>query len=659
MTRLRIIVLTLLTLVSTVLFASIADSTDAPIVIISSYNPEIKNINDNINDFSNEYVAKGGLLPIKVENMNCRNLSESPEWKARLLGLLSPYYENGKRPAAIVLLGVEASSTYFSIDNEEIKSTPVLVGMRSVNLVKVPDDSIADLRTWNPESYDVTTDFPDYNIVGGSIYKYDVDKNIQLIKHLYPRVDSLAFLSDNSFGGVTIRSHFMKMMKSHSEYTIQSLDGRTMTFNDVNNAISQIKGDKAIVIGTWRIDSTDSYALGNTAYSFSASNTTIPAFALSSVGLGFWAIGGFVPDYQPIGKHLAESFYAFEQSGKQQQMEVVRCVYKFDFEKLNDLHISRNILPKDSEILNEPVSAWRKYWEVILGVTVVIIILLGAFLLTAHHLRLSKKLSKRLEVRGYELEVAKEAAENAKEAAEVAKEAAEAANKMKSQFIANMSHEIRTPLNAVIGFSQMLTNPNIPISDEERMEFGIYIKSNSDVLLNLINDILDISKVDAGTMKYNISEADIVRLCHTATESARNDKMLAPGVQIISDLPDHPVVIETDPMRILQILNNIFSNAKKFTEKGSITISLDESDADYIKISITDTGSGIPADKAETIFERFKQLDSFKQGTGLGLSIVRTFVENFGGKIWVDTTYTDGARFIFTLPRKSNALLSS
>lgn len=240
-----------------------------------------------------------------------------------------------------------------------------------------------------------------------------------------------------------------------------------------------------------------------------------------------------------------------------------------------------------------------------------------------------------------------------------ARDKAEEANKMKSTFIANMSHEIRTPLNAIVGFSQIITTPEMELTEEERKEFSDLIVMNSDLLLNLVNDILDISKMDAGRMTYAFAPVDIVELCTMAANSAKAD--VKPGIEILTDMPNEAIAINTDKQRLLQVMTNLLSNAKKCTEAGSITVKVYKSRADgspitdstkasFIAVSVSDTGCGIPPEKAEQVFERFKKLDRFRQGTGLGLSITRTIVERLGGHIWVDTSYTQGARFVFTHP---------
>ena len=225
---------------------------------------------------------------------------------------------------------------------------------------------------------------------------------------------------------------------------------------------------------------------------------------------------------------------------------------------------------------------------------------------------------------------------------------------MKSNFIANMSHEIRTPMNAVVGFSQLLTSDDMELSKEEKMEFGQLIKMNSELLLSLVNDILDISKFDAGRITFSMRDIDIVSLCRMAGESAMSD--LKEGVKIKFVSSKDKYIIHTDRDRVLQVLTNLINNAKKCTDEGTITITVGdafidrETHRDMLWISVTDTGCGIPKDKAEVVFERFVKLSEFRQGTGLGLSVCRSIVENLGGKIWVDTEYTGGARFVFTHP---------
>ena len=232
---------------------------------------------------------------------------------------------------------------------------------------------------------------------------------------------------------------------------------------------------------------------------------------------------------------------------------------------------------------------------------------------------------------------------------QAAKDEAEKANNMKNIFVQNMSHEVRTPLNAIVGFSQLLGLPSEFVSDEERTEYSKYISNNSEMLTMLVNDILSLASMDNGN--YNIEE----RLCHV--NEVCNKAMMTVMARVVPDVKlymtsevDEDYTISTDPNRVQQILINYLTNACKHTEKGEIHLhcSLSENPG-CITFSVTDTGTGIPADKAEEIFERFTKLNEFVQGTGLGLNICRTLAEKLGGKVMLDTSYTEGARFLLIL----------
>ena len=605
-----------------------------PVVIVSSYNPGEERMKANIDQFYDKYKAKGGdASNIRVENMNCGILAEATEWQDNLWRLLSKYYTNGQKPSMIVLLGNEASTAFFSLTRNEIKTTPVVVGIRSNNIIRLPKDKNIDIRTWEPKSYSLNRDYKDYKIVGGYVYKLDIPVNLELLHTLYPDRDSIVFLSDNTIGGVTLKAHFRKVMKNHPHYKISCIDGRGMSFQEVNNAIHEIRGKKAIIVGTWRMDNSETLTLANTTVSLGNSNRKIPAISLSSTGLGDWAIGGYIPNFRKVGAELADDVIQYEQTGLAPGLHMLENTYQFDYNKLKEFGISKEKLPEDYTLVNEPESIIDAEWFP--WAAGIFLFLITALAISLHYLILSKKLEKKLIDRGHELEIARDNAEKA--------------NAMKSAFIANMSHEIRTPLNAIVGFSQLLTEPDIPLSDEEKMEYGGYIKVNSDTLLNLVNDILQISKMDAKSMEFNIVDADMVEICKTAVESARAN--LSEEVSIVAKLPEHPVPVQTDVLRLHQVFNNLLTNAKKFTEHGTITVAIEDSTKiDEIRISVTDTGCGIPADKADFVFQRFKQIDSFKQGTGLGLPITRSIIENLGGRIWLDTEYHDGARFVFTHP---------
>ena len=228
----------------------------------------------------------------------------------------------------------------------------------------------------------------------------------------------------------------------------------------------------------------------------------------------------------------------------------------------------------------------------------------------------------------------------------LAKEEAEESNRIKSAFLANMSHEIRTPLNAIVGFSSILAED---VSEEERIEYLSIISKNNDILLQLINDILDLSKIEAGTLEYVYANIDVNKMLSEIEQAARMRQPNA-NVAICAVTPMPDLLLYTDQRRITQVLNNFISNAMKFTNTGSITFGYEEPKDGYIRFFVTDTGTGIPPEKVADIFNRFVKLDSFKQGTGLGLAISQNIVKELKGEIGVLSELGKGSTFWFTLP---------
>ena len=228
----------------------------------------------------------------------------------------------------------------------------------------------------------------------------------------------------------------------------------------------------------------------------------------------------------------------------------------------------------------------------------------------------------------------------------LAKEEAEESNRIKSAFLANMSHEIRTPLNAIVGFSSILAED---VSEEERTEYLSIISKNNDILLQLINDILDLSKIEAGTLEYVYANIDVNKMLSEIEQAARMRQTNA-NVAICAVTPLEGLLLYTDQRRVTQVLNNFISNAMKFTNTGSITFGYEEPKDGYIRFFVTDTGTGIPPEKVADIFNRFVKLDSFKQGTGLGLAISQNIVKELKGEIGVASELGKGSTFWFTLP---------
>ena len=227
----------------------------------------------------------------------------------------------------------------------------------------------------------------------------------------------------------------------------------------------------------------------------------------------------------------------------------------------------------------------------------------------------------------------------------IARDKAEELDRLKSAFLANMSHEIRTPLNAIVGFSSLLAETD---SRSERQEYIKIVQENNELLLQLISDILDLSKIEAGTFNFVYTNVDVNETCAEIIKSM--SMKVGKGIELIFEEPFPECYIYTDKNRFTQVISNFINNALKFTQQGSITLGYEQVSHQKIKFYVRDTGMGIPEEKQKSVFERFVKLNTFVQGTGLGLSICKSIVSQMGGEIGVDSTEGIGSCFWFTHP---------
>lgn len=234
----------------------------------------------------------------------------------------------------------------------------------------------------------------------------------------------------------------------------------------------------------------------------------------------------------------------------------------------------------------------------------------------------------------------------AKEELRKAKELAEQSNWMKTMFIQNMSHEIRTPLNSIVGFSGVL----VDLFDDQQdiKQYVSLIESNSKLLLKLVGDILDISALDSD-IEINHYAVDVNACCQASMDSA--GELFSKDIKLIFKPACDELIIDSNYSYIVQVLDNLLNNASKFTHEGSVTLAYEVKEREkQLIFTVTDTGIGIPVDEQEHVFERFVKLNDFSQGTGLGLSICRTIAKKLGGDLVIDKEYTQGTRFIFSVP---------
>lgn len=619
------------------LSSAFAVTGEHPVLIISSYNPDARQTSGNIYDFMEEFERLGGEAPIALENMNCKSFSEAPLWKSKMEELLAKY--QGKRsPVLLVLIGQEAWTAYLSQEDSIRGNVPVLAALASRNAIILPNDSV-DLKTWMPDAVDFFNDFPNSLVKAGFVYEYDVEANINLIKKLYPETRNIAFVSDNSYGGVSLQAHVVEEMKKHPELNLILLDGRTNTIYTISDKLHELPPNTALLLGTWRVDMYDGYFMRNATYTMMEAAGDVPTFSITSVGIGYWAVGGVIPSYRALGKDMAHQAVRLLQGpdSNRVEVEVIPNKIQMDSKIVKDKRLDLSSIHQPIEMVNETPSFYEQYKYHIWTVGTVLVVLLSGLFVSLYFYYHTKKLKDELE--------------ESESALREAKDRAEESSRLKSAFLANMSHEIRTPLNAIVGFASMLVEED---DKKERQGYIEIMQENTELLLQLISDILDLSKIEAGTLDFNMGYLNIKDFCEDILRGYEIKEDKPVPVLLASNLPDYRIY--TDKKRLMQVVTNFINNALKFTSEGQITLEYHfKEDTNEIEFSVTDTGIGIAPDAVGQVFDRFVKLNTFSKGTGLGLSICRSIIEHLGGTIGLESEVGVGSRFWFTHPCAESA----
>ena len=498
-------------------------------------------------------------------------------------------------------------------------------------MLPAPPDS---LQTWRPRAIDYRVMCDSLNRVGGMLNRYDIRRNIDLIRSLYPQVENIALVTDNTYGGISLQALVRAEWENYPDLNLVLVDSREGE-ETAFRTYATLPPRSAVMLGTWRVGSDGEYFMQRSLNDLVQNNPRVPVFSVTGTGIGDTAIGGYVPEYENGAEVIANQIRKYYDTDdiEDAHFHTSKSLYLFDSRKLKEWKIAEYALPKGSVIedtMAAKLSKYSHYIELLVaGILLLVLLLFVTWLL----LRM-RRLKLTLEEREGQLVVAREKAEES--------------DMLKSAFLANMSHEIRTPLNAIVGFSSLMQSEEL--SQEERAEYCAIVVSNSEMLLTLLNDILDISSLECGKIRFNYASEDIVQICQHVMMTTAHTRQR--GVEGRFACPVGSFMLTTDAHRLSQILINLLTNAGKFTSEGSITLGVEiDEERGEVLFSVADTGPGIPPDKQDLVFNRFEKLDgNKKKGTGLGLAISRQIAMIVGGRIWVDSAYTGGTRFVFAHP---------
>ena len=601
------------------------------ILIVSSYNPDTRRMARFITEFEQQILALGIPCDICIETLECKGIADASLWMSLIDNMITRYESRSLR--AVVLLGQEAWASFVSLGRipEGVMCFCGFVSSNGVMLPPPPDS----LQTWKPRSVEYQGMTDSLKTVGGMLNRYNIRRNVELIRSLYPQVENIALVTDNTYGGISLQALVREEWKHYPDLNLILVDSRQGE-EAVHEAYASLPPRSAVMLGTWRVGCDGEYLMQRSLIELVQSNPRIPVFSITRTCIGDVAIGGYVPEYESGAPLIATQIKKYYDTGRIDDVHfhTSKNVYLFDSRKLKEWKIAEYALPKGSVVEDTIAAKLSKYSHYIELLMLGILLLVLLLLFVTWLLLRVQRLKRTLEEREGQLVVARERAEES--------------DMLKSAFLANMSHEIRTPLNAIVGFSSLMQSEEL--SQEERAEYCDIVVNNSEMLLTLLNDILDISSLECGKIRFNYASEEIVQICQHALMTTAHTRQ--EGVEGRFECAVDSFMLTTDAHRLSQILINLLTNAGKFTSEGSITLGVEiDKEHGEVLFSVTDTGPGIPPDKQEMVFNRFEKLEgNKKKGTGLGLAICRQIAVIIGGRIWVDPTYTGGARFIFAHP---------
>ena len=601
---------------------------DGYILILASYSEDQKRINKFVNGILERIVKSGLNYGVTIEKLGYGPLTGANSWHKIMQNLLEKH--DYSKIKSIILVGQEAWAVYLSLDIKR-PDVPFYGVYISQDGVIIPPH-IDDFSSWKPQSINTKMLADQKGRAGAVMNHYDFAKNIELIKSCYPRVKNIAFLSDNTYGGVSLQASFLKVINErYKNINPILLDGRKLTIDEIKTKINQLPKDAVLLMGSWLVDYSGTYFITKEFDVLFADKPELPIFTIS--GLGFtegYAIGGFVPKYQTDPDFIINDikrYYTHNDNGRSYKYNGNEFICNESL--LEKFNISKSVFPEGTTFNNTYDLTLTQYRQTIIVTTIIIVVLTVVLIFILNLLKRIKRQNKILQQHSTELARAKEAAEKS--------------DKLKSAFLANMSHEIRTPLNAIVGFSDML----IHAQEEQKNEYSKIIANNSELLLKLVDEIVNFSKIESGLLDFKYAKFNISEHFREMKQSLSLNK--PENVDFICEIPYYNCEIVYDKERLTQLITNLVNNAFKFTPKGRVVMGF-KVEQKGIVMYVSDTGIGIAKENLQRIFQRFEKVDPFIQGAGLGLSVCKAIAESSKGSIDVQSELGSGTIFNVHIP---------
>ena len=605
------------------------------ILIVSSYSNGYVWSDDIIDFIGGELTSRHDHYDVSVEHLSAEYNPDPNVWTYRYNIITSAYKEHP--PNLLVLIGDEAWHAYrYSIKRESFKDVKVIVvAAKSVTFTKEqlnnPDSlSFSDIQLTAPLLKEMNAT--------GVLRELNMSGLINVVEGMVNPLKRLYILTDYRIQGFYARLLAKKVLDERGHPEAVFIKSQDVSTDSLLKMIPQFKDSSAIFISSWFTTGFGFRYSLNYVYSRISRSTKLPIFGIvgKAVDNGHFTGGYFMPQ-NFWAERAVDMIEEVERKGSTRGVDVeihTDSLFHLNWENARERNITRRNIPKGSKIYARPFDYVIKYKEefLIVGIIFLIIVISSIIVFRSY-----------LQVRAARIRLM-DSEDNLFKALRKSQES----DRLKSAFLANMSHEIRTPLNSILGFSELLSET---YDDNERRQYTKIISSSSDLLLRLIDDILDLSKIEAGTYEFVFERVDICELLDELNQIFQNKAKS--GVEFTVECKFDELEIFADRKRLFQVLTNLVSNSLKFTTKGFIRVTANVVEFDgerMVVIEVEDTGMGIPKEKLDSIFERFVKLNDLSEGTGLGLTICNTIIQKHQGTIEVKSQYGSGSIFIVRIP---------